>query len=163
MHNLSQTFPKPKRTLRTTDASGYRTTQEQGNQFPAVCINKRVKKKAPCIYMWCQVDHPVIWVVPALGFVTLLGNFTLMHFGCTTSKVRHLFSYVMSSGGAVMSCVMSRCCMCMGHMTFCYKRSTDALFEALLVLFSSFGSWFIHQVHPCHLCTAAYACRSQCI
>ena len=49
MHNLSQTFPKPKRTLRTTDASGYRTMQEQENQFPAVCINKRVKKKEPCI------------------------------------------------------------------------------------------------------------------
>ena len=46
MHNLSQTFPKPKRTLRTTDASGYRTTQEQGNQFPAVCT---IEEKALCI------------------------------------------------------------------------------------------------------------------
>ena len=46
MHNLSQTFPKPKHTLRTTDASGYRTTQEQENQFPTVCT---IKIKEPCI------------------------------------------------------------------------------------------------------------------
>ena len=30
--------PKQKRTLRTTNASGYRTTQEQGNPVKVVCI-----------------------------------------------------------------------------------------------------------------------------
>ena len=54
----------------------------------------------------------------------------------------------------MMSCVTSQCHMCMGHVTFCYKRSANASFEALLALFSSFGSWFIRQVHPCHLHTA---------
>ena len=48
----------------------------------------------------------------------------------------NLFSDVMSSGGAVTSFVMSQHCMCTGHVTFCYKRSADASFEAL-------GLWFI--------------------
>ena len=31
--------------------------------------------------VWHQADHPVIWVVPALGFAAFLGNFMLIaHF-----------------------------------------------------------------------------------
>ena len=88
--------------------------------------------------VWCLADYPAIRVVPARGFVAFLGNFMLMCFRRATSEVRLLFLDVMSSGGTVTSCVMSQCHMCTGHMTFCYKRSADASFEAL---FSSLGSW----------------------
>ena len=104
--------------------------------------------------MWHQADHLAIRVVPALGFVAFLGNFMLTRFRHTASKAHHLFSDITSSGGAMTSYVMLRCHTCMGHMTFCYKRSTDTSFEALLALFSSFGSWFVHQIHPCHPCMA---------
>ena len=48
------------------------------------------------------------------------------------SEVHHLFLDVTSSGGAVMSCVMSQCHMCTSHVTFCYKRLADTSFGALL-------------------------------
>ena len=92
----------------------------------------------------------MIWQVPAWGFVAVLGNSMVTHFGHAASKVRHLFSDVTSSGSTMTSCVTSRHRMCMNHMTFCYKRSANTSFEALLALASLFGSWFIHQVHPCH-------------
>ena len=76
--------------------------------------------------MWHQVDHLVIWVVPALGLVAILGNSMFTCFGCSASEVHLLFLDVTSSGGAVT---------CTGHVTFCYKRLADASFEAL---FSSF-------------------------
>ena len=49
---------------------------------------------------------------------------------------------VTSSGGAVTSCVTSQHCMCTSHVTFCYKRSADASFEALSGLLA-LGLWFI--------------------
>ena len=104
--------------------------------------------------MWHQADHPVIQVVPALGLAAVLGNSMFTRFGRATSKACLLFSDVMLSGGTVMSCVMSRCYTCTGHVTFCYKRSADTSFEALLALFGSSGSWFVLQVHPCHPHTA---------
>ena len=82
--------------------------------------------------MWCHVDYPAIWAVPVQGSEAFLGNSVLMYFGQTASKVCHLFSDVTSSGGAMTSCVMSWHHMCTGHMTFYYKRSADASFEALL-------------------------------
>ena len=42
----------------------------------------------------------------------------------------------MSSMSAMTSCVKSWCHTCTGHVTFCYKRSANALFGAL-------GLWFI--------------------
>ena len=91
--------------------------------------------------MWCHADHPAIWVVPAQSFVAVLGNSVLTHFECTASEAHHLFLNVTSSGGTVTSCVMSRLCMCTGHVTFCYGRLADASFEALLAL----GLWFVHS------------------
>ena len=82
--------------------------------------------------MWRQADHPAIWVVPALGFAAILGNSVFTRFGCATSKAHLLFLDVTLSGGTVMSCVMSRHCMCTGHVTFCYIRSADTSFGALL-------------------------------
>ena len=101
------------------------------------------------------MDHPALWVVPALGFVSFLGNFTLMHFRCGVYEVHLLFLDVTSSMGAMMSCVMSQHRMCTDHMTFYYKRSAGTSFWALLALFSLVGSWFVLQVHPCHLHTAS--------
>ena len=53
-------------------------------------------------------------------------------FGHAAFKVCHLFLDVTSSGGAVTSCVMSWHRTCTGHVTFYYKRSANASFEALL-------------------------------
>ena len=97
--------------------------------------------------VWHQADHPAIWVIPVLGFAAVLGNSVFTCFRRTTSEMRLLFLDVMSSGGAVTSCVMSWHCTCTGHMTFSYKKLVDASFEAL---FGSFGSfWFVGLlVHP---------------
>ena len=103
------------------------------------------------LYMWRQADHPAIWMVPALGFAAILGNSMVTHFGRATSEAHHLFSDVTLSGGAMTSCVMSWRHTCTSHVTFCYKRSANASFEAL---FGSFGSWFILQVRSCHPHTA---------
>ena len=95
--------------------------------------------------MWHYVDHLVIWVVPVQGF---LGNSVLTCFGHTVSKVHHLFLDVTSSGGAVMSCVTSWCCMCTGHMTFYYKRSADASFWALLAHLALSSRPLVHPSGP---------------
>ena len=72
--------------------------------------------------VWHQADHPAIQVVPALGFVAVLGNSMFTRFGRGASKTHHLFLDVISPGGTVMSYVMSRLCMCTGHVIGCYKR-----------------------------------------
>ena len=81
---------------------------------------------------------------PCLGFAAFLGNFVLMCFRCTVSKVHCLIFGRYVVYGAVTSCVMSQCHTCTGHMTFYYKRLASALFSAL------FGSSrFIRLlVHP---------------
>ena len=99
--------------------------------------------------MWHQGDHPVIQEVPALRFAAVLGNSLVTHFGCAASEARHLFSDITLSGGA-MTCVTSQRCTCTSHVMFCYKRLANASFEALLALASSFGSWLVAQVRPCH-------------
>ena len=81
--------------------------------------------------MWHQADHPAIWVVPARGFATILGNSTLTHFGCAVSEARHLFLDVTLPGGTVTSCVTSWLCTCTGHMIICYKRSALLALGAL--------------------------------
>ena len=105
------------------------------------------------IYMWCHADHPAIQVVPAQGLQPFLGNFMLMHFRCTTSEARHLIfgCYVVDECRDVM------CDTCTGHVTFCYKRSTDASFEALLTLVSP----FVRFASITHVRLVSNACRSQ--
>ena len=94
--------------------------------YQYVCILKREFYKCfVCkiyVYMWCQADHPVIRVVPACGFVAVLGNSMLTCLGRAASKVYHLFLDITLPGGAMTSCVMSRLCMCISHMIICYKR-----------------------------------------
>ena len=104
--------------------------------------------------VWHQADHPAIQVIPVLGFAAILGNSVFTCFGHAASKALLLFLDVTSSEGAMTSCVTSWHCTCTGHMTFSYKRSADASFRALLALFSSFVSWFVLQVCPCHTCMA---------
>ena len=81
--------------------------------------------------MWHQVDHPAIQVVPAQGFVAILGNSVFTYFRCTTSEVCHLFLDVTSPRGAMTSYVTARLRMCTGHMISCYKRSALLALEAL--------------------------------
>ena len=71
------------------------------------------------------------------------------HFRSASPVFRHYIIY-----GTMTSCVMSRHCMCIGHVTFYYKWSANTSLWALFALASSFGSWFIQQVCPCHLRTA---------
>ena len=104
--------------------------------------------------VWHLTDHPVIQVVPARGFVAIFRQF---HVDTPHPKYVFLCSDVTSSGGTVTSCVMSQCCMCTGHMTFCYKRSANASFEALLarLALGALSSWpFVRQAHPGHPCMA---------
>ena len=72
--------------------------------------------------VWHQADHPAIWVVPALGFVAILGNSMFMRFGCAMSEVHHLFSDITLPGDAMTSYVMSQLHMCTSHVIGCYKR-----------------------------------------
>ena len=79
--------------------------------------------------MWHCADHLAFWVFCAHRSHTpqlFLGSFQLMCFGCTPSKVCHLMfgHYIFKE--AVTSYVMSQCCMCIGHMTFHYKRPANA-------------------------------------
>ena len=111
------------------------------------------------MYMWHHAGHMAIQVVPARGFVAYLGNSMLMRFGHIVSEAHHWFLDVTSSGGAVTSCVTSWHRTCTGHVTFYYKRSANASFEALfgsvwLTGLLALGLWFIHQVCPCHPHTA---------
>ena len=66
----------------------------------------------------------------------VLGNFGGGH----TSDMVHskrviLFADVTSLKGTVMSYVMSQCCTCIGHVTFYYKQSTNALVGGSCLLF----------------------------
>ena len=75
-----------------------------------------------------------------------------------TTQCIILFSDVTSSRGAVMSCVTSQRRMCTSHVTFCYKRSVDASFEAL-------GSWplvrlFVMITLVTRVWLVSNACRS---
>ena len=78
---------------------------------------------------------------PCLGFCSIfLGNFMLTCFRHTVSEAHHLFSDVTSSGGTVMSCVMSQHCTYTSHITFCYKRSANTSFKVFWLF------WLL--VHP---------------
>ena len=86
--------------------------------------------------VWHQADHPAIREVPALGFAAVLGN---------SVPMRRVRSVSLTFGcyivwGAMTSCVMSWCCTCTGHMTFCYKSLVDVSFEAFWLF------WLL--VHP---------------
>ena len=86
------------------------------------------------MYVWQLADHLAIRVVPALGFAAFFRQFCVNAlWTCCVRSVLLVFGcYVIWGGGAMMSCVMSRHCMCTSHVTFCYKRSVDTSFGTLL-------------------------------
>ena len=50
-----------------------------------VTIIKVITTKAIMVYMWHQADHPVIWMVPALGFaIPWLHTLNAPHLKCIT-------------------------------------------------------------------------------
>ena len=63
----------------------------------------------------------VLW----LQFSCSVAIFRQFLVGVLRPKHIILFSDVMSLKGAVTSYVTSQHCMCIGHMTFCYKRPTN--------------------------------------
>ena len=79
--------------------------------------------------------HPGI---PGCSFLSfsgiLIGYFRLAHVRHTMSNVHHLSLRRCIVSDAMMSCMMSRHHMYMGHMTFGYKSLQRAWFEALSAL-----------------------------
>ena len=80
----------------------------------------------------------ILW--PQFSYST--GIFLAIFCGCA-SDVPHpkriiLFSDITSLMNTVMSCVMSQYHMCIGHMTFYYKRSANASVGGS-------GLWFVHS------------------
>ena len=79
--------------------------------------------------------HPGILGCSCLLFSgILIGYFRLACVGCTVSDTCHLSLRRCIISDAMMSCMMSRHHVCMGHMTFGYKSSQRAWFEALSAL-----------------------------
>ena len=95
---------------------------------------------------------------PCLRFCSLFRQFCVNVFQmcCFQSASLVFVCYIIYGAvtSCVTSCVTSQCRTCTCHMIFYYKRSASASFWALFALASSFGSWFIQQVCPCHLHTA---------
>ena len=63
-----------------------------------------------------------------------------------------LFANVTLLNGTVTSHVMSWCHMCIGHMTFYYKRSTDTSVGVLACCSSIHQVWLYHQRPVCGWC-----------
>ena len=63
-----------------------------------------------------------------------------------------LFSNITSLKDAVTSCVTSQHCMCIGHVTFHYIRSTDALVGVLACCSSVCQVQLCHQRPTCGWC-----------
>ena len=76
--------------------------------------------------------HPGILGCPCLSVSGILvGYFGLACVGHAVSDAHHLSLRHCIISDAMMSCVTSWCHACMGHMTFGYKSSQRAWFEAL--------------------------------
>ena len=75
----------------------------------------------------------------ATGFLSVYSRFRQFWGGHTSDAMcpKHiiLFADIMSLKGTVMSYVMSQCHTCIGHVTFYYKRSTNASVRASCLLF----------------------------
>ena len=110
--------------------------------------------------VWCCVEHLALWVYhghSSLVLWSFLGNFQWVHFGHTASKACHLLD-ITSLKGAVTSYVMSQRHMCIGHVTFYYKRSADASMGGSFLLFVlSSGSTLSPETH---MWPVPNACRS---
>ena len=86
---------------------------------------------APWVYC-CHITLVFLWPLKAI-----LGGHA-----SDVARLKYiiLFAYVMSLNDTVMSYVMSQPCMCIGHVTFYYKRATKASVGVLACCLS------IHQV-----------------
>ena len=67
-------------------------------------------------------------------------------------KLVILFANVTLLKGTVTSYVMSQCCMCIGHVTFYYKRSADASWGVLACCSSACQVQLYHQRSMCGWC-----------
>ena len=77
------------------------------------------------------------------------------------SKCIILFANITSLKGAVTSYVTSQHHTCIGHMTFYYKRSTDALWGGSCLLFIHSSGLTLSP--ETHVWLVPNACRLQCI
>ena len=95
-------------------------------------------KKYPA-YMWCCVEHPALWLHRCCVTHVFLQLFWAILGRCTSDAVPPkciiLFADVTLLNNAVMSYVMSQCCMCIGHVTIYYKRAANASVGGSCLLF----------------------------
>ena len=101
--------------------------------------------------------HPGIPGCPCLSVSSIpVGYFGLVRVGRAASDAHHLSLRRCIVSDSVTSCIMSRRCACRGHVTFGYKSSQRAWFEALSALKALRSAGFsVRQTHPWHLHMAA--------
>ena len=79
--------------------------------------------------------HPGVPGCPCLSCSGILaGYFGSARVGHAVSDTHHLSLRCCIVSDAVISCMMSQCCVCMGHMTFGYKSLQRAWLGALSAL-----------------------------
>ena len=96
--------------------------------------------------------HPGVPGCSCLSFSGILvGYFRLACVGRAASDAHHLSLRCCIVSNTVMSCMTSWCHTCMGHVTFGYKSSQRAWFEALSALKALRSAGFsVHQARPWH-------------
>ena len=109
------------------------------------------------IYMWHCTEHPVLWVYcgcNALVLQPFLGNFIWVRF-----RGIILFADITSLNGTVMSYVTSQHHTCIGHMTFYYKRSTNASVGGSCLLFVHLSGSTLSPEPACGWCLTGVGCN----
>ena len=114
--------------------------------------------------VWHCGEHLALWVYCGHGSLVLwpfLGNFGGRVLDALHLKCVILFSDITLLKGSVTSYVMSQHHTCIGHMTFYYKRSTNAsVGDSCLLFLHSSGSTLSPETR---MWLVPNACGSQCI
>ena len=107
------------------------------------------------IYVWQCANHPAFWVFHGRRSQTprpFLGSFQWTRFGHAASKAHYLIFRCYIFEEAVMSYMMSQCCMCIGHVTFHYKRPANASVRVLACCLSVCQVQLYNQRPACGWC-----------
>ena len=102
--------------------------------------------------VWNGMEHPALWVYCCHVTLVFLQPFWAILGGRALDMVcpKHiiLFANVTLLNDAVTSYVMSQCHTCVGHVTFHYKRATNASVGGSRLLFiHSSGSTLSPETH----------------
>ena len=121
-----------------------------------------------CPNMWGSVwhctEHPVLLVYHCcITLVFLLPFWAILGGRASDVHPKHviLFANVTLLNDAVTSYVMSQYCMCIGYMTFYYKRAANtSVGDSCLLFVCSSGLTLSPETH---VWMVSNMCRSQCI